>query len=156
MTPSPNMACLRRESRSCPNLIRPQRLPAKCAPCWTTKVAPAFFGNKTCRSIKTNDHFTYQPAGNLRARDVAGGNPLPDRIRRRHQSTFKILRRFGELDAVSVNTHLSRSRSPFVWGALVLCLAASHCLALDPEKTIFQNNCRTWTRQNGLPADGVN
>jgi len=37
-----------------------------------------------------------------------------------------------------------------------LCLAASHCLALDPEKTIFQNNCRTWTRQNGLPADGVN
>ena len=38
----------------------------------------------------------------------------------------------------------------------MLCLAASQCLALDPEKTIFQYNCRTWTRQNGLPADGVN
>ena len=57
---------------------------------------------------------------------------------------------------MSANTHLSRSRPPFLWGALVLCLAASHCLALDPERTIFQYNCRTWTRQNGLPADGVN
>ena len=55
---------------------------------------------------------------------------------------------------MSANTHLSRY--PFLWGALVLCLAASHCLALDPEKTIFQYNCRTWTRQNGLPAGGVN
>ena len=57
---------------------------------------------------------------------------------------------------MSANTHLSRSESPFLWGALVLCLAASHCLALDPEKTLFQYNCRTWTRQNGLPAGGVN
>jgi ligand-binding sensor domain-containing protein/signal transduction histidine kinase len=36
-----------------------------------------------------------------------------------------------------------------------LCLAASHCLALDPEKTIFQYNCSTWTSQNGLPTGGV-
>ena len=57
---------------------------------------------------------------------------------------------------VSENRHLSRSASPYIWGALVLCLAASRCLALDPEKTLFQYNCRTWTRQNGLPAGGVN
>src|SRR5664280_135969 len=87
---------------------------------------------------------------------MPGGNPLPCRVRRRHKSTFEILRRFGELDAVSANTHLSRSRSPFVWSALVLCLAASHCLALDPEKTVFQYNCRTGTRQNGLPVDRIN
>ena len=38
---------------------------------------------------------------------------------------------------------------------MVVCLAPSRGLALDPEKTIFQYNCRTWTRQHGLPAGGV-
>ncbi len=28
--------------------------------------------------------------------------------------------------------------------------------ALDPTKSVFQYNCRSWTRQNGLPANGVN
>jgi PAS domain S-box-containing protein len=28
--------------------------------------------------------------------------------------------------------------------------------ALDPNRSIYQYNCRTWTRQNGLPADGIN
>ena len=43
--------------------------------------------------------------------------------------------------------------------ALVLlpCLAMpQRGFALDPGKTIFQNNCRSWTRQNGFPANGVN
>ncbi|MGD0815851.1 MAG: two-component regulator propeller domain-containing protein [Verrucomicrobiota bacterium] len=57
---------------------------------------------------------------------------------------------------MSIYRHLFRSRSPLLWGALVLCLAASRGLALDPGKSIFQYNCRTWTRQNGLPAGGVN
>src|ERR1039458_8747151 len=34
MTPLLNMACLRPELSSCPNLTRPQCLPAKCARCW--------------------------------------------------------------------------------------------------------------------------
>jgi ligand-binding sensor domain-containing protein len=29
-------------------------------------------------------------------------------------------------------------------------------LALDPTKSIYQLNCATWTRQNGLPANGIN
>ncbi len=29
-------------------------------------------------------------------------------------------------------------------------------LALDPTKSVFHFNCRSWTRQNGLPANGVN
>ncbi len=37
---------------------------------------------------------------------------------------------------------------------LVFCLAGS-AWALDPAKTIFQFNCRNWTRQNGLPADKI-
>ena len=57
---------------------------------------------------------------------------------------------------VSKNCCFFRLRSPFFRGALVLCLAASHCVALDPGKTVFQYTCRTWTRQNGLPAGGVN
>ena len=28
--------------------------------------------------------------------------------------------------------------------------------ALDPAKSVFQYNCRSWARQNGLPANGVN
>lgn len=28
-------------------------------------------------------------------------------------------------------------------------------LALDPSRTIFQYNCRTWHRANGLPANGI-
>jgi ligand-binding sensor domain-containing protein/signal transduction histidine kinase len=36
----------------------------------------------------------------------------------------------------------------------MFCLALS-ALALDPARALSQYNCRTWTRQNGLPADGV-
>jgi ligand-binding sensor domain-containing protein/signal transduction histidine kinase len=31
----------------------------------------------------------------------------------------------------------------------------SQGLALDPSKSVYQYNCRTWTRQNGLPANTV-
>ena len=42
-----NMVCLRTESSSCPNLIRRQSSPAKCAPCWIIKLtAPG-----SCRRI---------------------------------------------------------------------------------------------------------
>ncbi|MGP8199562.1 MAG: two-component regulator propeller domain-containing protein [Limisphaerales bacterium] len=56
---------------------------------------------------------------------------------------------------MSIYRHPFWSQSPFRWGVLAVCLAASHCLALDPGKSIFQYTCRTWTRQNGLPAGGV-
>ena len=42
-------------------------------------------------------------------------------------------------------------------GALCLGLWWPGCgLALDPSKDIFQYNCQTWTRQNGLPVNGIN
>jgi len=34
-------------------------------------------------------------------------------------------------------------------------LAALPVLALNPDKSLLQYNCRAWTRQNGLPANGV-
>jgi ligand-binding sensor domain-containing protein len=39
---------------------------------------------------------------------------------------------------------------------LVFGLLPSLALALDPTKTVFQYNCRTWTRQSGLSASGIN
>src|ERR1700678_1598848 len=57
---------------------------------------------------------------------------------------------------VSARRNVVRFRFRCAWVAFVLALAASRCLALDPERTVFQFNCRTWTHQNGLPADGVN
>ena len=46
--------------------------------------------------------------------------------------------RTGLDHGVSAHLHLMRSRSRFLWVAVVLCLGGSHCLALDPQKTIFQ------------------
>jgi ligand-binding sensor domain-containing protein/signal transduction histidine kinase len=40
-----------------------------------------------------------------------------------------------------------------VWWAFLI--AALPVLALNPDKSLLQYNCRAWTRQNGLPANGV-
>jgi ligand-binding sensor domain-containing protein/signal transduction histidine kinase len=37
-----------------------------------------------------------------------------------------------------------------------LLLLPHFLLALDPARSIFQYNCQTWTRQEGLPARGIN
>ncbi|HZL42419.1 MAG TPA: two-component regulator propeller domain-containing protein [Verrucomicrobiae bacterium] len=39
---------------------------------------------------------------------------------------------------------------------LIALLITSQALALDPTRSIFQYNCQSWHRQNGLPANGVN
>ncbi len=39
---------------------------------------------------------------------------------------------------------------------LFFTLAAFQASAVDPSRTIFQYNCQTWRRQNGLPATAVN
>src|ERR1700730_7834316 len=42
-------------------------------------------------------------------------------------------------------------------GALSLYLLLPDCgFALDPARDILQYNCQTWSRQNGLPANGIN
>lgn len=38
----------------------------------------------------------------------------------------------------------------------LLLLLGTPARALDPAKSIFQFNCQSWTRQNGLPGDKVN
>ena len=38
----------------------------------------------------------------------------------------------------------------------VLAWTGSSIWALDPEKSIYQYNCQSWTRQTGLPANKVN
>ncbi len=77
----------------------------------------------------------------------------------RVEAGFASERRPGAIGFATLGSpfsHSIRSRFQSIWVVSVLCLTVSHCLALDPEKSIFQFNCRTWTRQNGLPADGVN
>ena len=42
-------------------------------------------------------------------------------------------------------------------GLLALMLGmAGNALALDPARSLFQFNCRTWTHKNGLPMDKIN
>jgi ligand-binding sensor domain-containing protein/signal transduction histidine kinase len=49
------------------------------------------------------------------------------------------------------------SRKPWLATALLIILAfPPFALALDPAKSVFQYNCRTWTRQSGLSASGIN
>ncbi len=40
--------------------------------------------------------------------------------------------------------------------ALSCLLLPDRGLALDPARDMLQYNCQTWTRQNGLPANGIN
>ena len=49
-------------------------------------------------------------------------------------------------------------RAPQVWlAAALLCLFAPvRAPALDPEKSLDQYNCKTWTRRETLPAGSVN
>ena len=45
----------------------------------------------------------------------------------------------------------------WVAGAMLLCLLTSwRAIALDPQKSVEQFNCQSWTRQNGLPAHSIN
>src|SRR5664280_86689 len=32
---------------------------------------------------------------------------------------------------------------------------SSRAFALDPARSLYQYNCRTWTRQSGLPANSI-
>ncbi len=49
-----------------------------------------------------------------------------------------------------------RCRTGLGFGVLFLSLwISSHAFALDPGKSLFQYNCRSWTRQSGLPANGI-
>ena len=40
--------------------------------------------------------------------------------------------------------------------AVVQLFFTGRGLALDPARSLFQFNCRNWSRQNGLPADAIN
>jgi ligand-binding sensor domain-containing protein/C4-dicarboxylate-specific signal transduction histidine kinase len=42
------------------------------------------------------------------------------------------------------------------WSSWLTFFFAAHlALALNPAKSVYQYNCRSWVRQNGLPANGV-
>ncbi len=53
-------------------------------------------------------------------------------------------------------------KPPFSLAAFTHCLVVASAfvaqvtLALDPTKSVFQFNCRSWGRQNGLPASVIN
>jgi ligand-binding sensor domain-containing protein/signal transduction histidine kinase len=44
----------------------------------------------------------------------------------------------------------------YVVALLVSLGSATRGFALDPSRTIYQYNCQTWSRQYGLPANGIN
>jgi ligand-binding sensor domain-containing protein/signal transduction histidine kinase len=47
------------------------------------------------------------------------------------------------------------SSSLWAFPVLFLLLSGWNVCALNPAKSVFQYNCRSWARQNGLPANGV-
>jgi signal transduction histidine kinase/streptogramin lyase len=49
-----------------------------------------------------------------------------------------------------------RRNTPWKGLLLLSTLVTFQVSALDPTRSIFQYNCQTWRRQNGLPANGVN
>jgi ligand-binding sensor domain-containing protein/signal transduction histidine kinase len=60
----------------------------------------------------------------------------------------------NQLINIFIRHAVSRSRK---WlGCLCLLALAENAVALDPSRSVYQFTCRSWTRQNGLPANGVN
>ncbi|MFO1475712.1 MAG: two-component regulator propeller domain-containing protein [Verrucomicrobiota bacterium] len=49
-----------------------------------------------------------------------------------------------------------RSSRIYLAAALMCCVAAEPAFALDPSKSVYQYNCKSWTREDGLPANGIN
>jgi ligand-binding sensor domain-containing protein/signal transduction histidine kinase len=50
----------------------------------------------------------------------------------------------------------NRKRNQLAWISTAIYFLASFSVsALNPNKSLFQYNCRSWARQNGLPANGV-
>jgi signal transduction histidine kinase/ligand-binding sensor domain-containing protein/CheY-like chemotaxis protein len=49
-----------------------------------------------------------------------------------------------------------RPRSILTVAALLVFGGALRSFALDPAKTVYQYNCQTWTRREGLPANSIN
>ena len=50
---------------------------------------------------------------------------------------------------------LCRKRCARAFLCCLLLLLPFSLAALDPAKTVYQLNCRNWTRQNGLPVNGI-
>jgi ligand-binding sensor domain-containing protein/signal transduction histidine kinase len=50
----------------------------------------------------------------------------------------------------------TRQWNPLWWSSIIQSILIScHVCALDPARSLYQYNCRSWSRQNGLPANGV-
>ena len=47
-------------------------------------------------------------------------------------------------------------RLSLLTGCGLFLLIPRSLFALDPARTVFQYNCQSWSRQNGLPAEGIN
>lgn len=50
----------------------------------------------------------------------------------------------------------AKLRSAALAGCLFLAFLPVVAMALDPSRTLQQYNCRSWQRENGLPANGIN
>src|SRR5664280_2634462 len=51
------------------------------------------------------------------------------------------------------------SHSSFLTVMVLLCICIARPVrvsALDPAKSVFQFNCKSWSREDGLPANGIN
>ena len=60
-----------------------------------------------------------------------------------------------ELKIEIPNNHRQRSLALRSWALSLLLLLPGRGFALDPSRSIVQYNCRSWTRQQGLPANSV-
>src|SRR4051812_29108802 len=71
-----------------------------------------------------------------------GSLPVGERARRLAMSGELVVRRFGLWPAKFLV-------------AVALLLVPFSLVALDPAKSVFQFNCQSWNRQNGLPAGKI-
>jgi len=57
----------------------------------------------------------------------------------------------------NLNKHCFHPAQRLFWiGLALLFIGVSfQALALDPDRSIYQYNCRTWRQANGLPANAV-
>src|SRR5690606_16836122 len=55
----------------------------------------------------------------------------------------------------SADIPMTLSLRRFWYGLAALLFFPAALLALDPAKSIFQFNCRNWSRLTGLPADRI-
>src|ERR1035441_8303335 len=70
-----------------------------------------------------------------------------------HESSSRAMRQFP---TSLLGTRRGRQIASAAAASFLCAWLPARGFALDPARNVFQYNCRSWSRQNGLPANTVN